>query len=75
MATTRRRTPEEFLKLPEEKPYPEPIDGVVVQTASPQEQHGYLQSVLAELINKFGRRSRRTVAIAEHRGRYGGGPD
>jgi len=40
--TGRRLTAQEFLELPEEKPYLELIDGEVVQKPLPQEQHGFL---------------------------------
>ena len=37
-----RMTPEQYLMLPEEKPYLEYIDGVVLQKPMPNEQHGEL---------------------------------
>lgn len=37
-----RMTPEEYLALPEEKPYLEYVDGVVLQKPMPNEDHGQL---------------------------------
>src|SRR5690606_15408993 len=37
-----RMTPEEYLALPEEKPYLEYVDGVVLQKPMPTEEHGEL---------------------------------
>ena len=71
MTITRRMTPEEFLKLPEEKPYLELIDGVVVQKVSPQEQHAWVQSMLSTLINQFGVPRKLAGALSELRGRFG----
>ena len=42
-----RMTPEQYLALPEEKPYLEYVDGVVLQKPLPQEEHTEL---VAELI-------------------------
>ena len=44
-------TLEEFLKLPEEKPYLEFIDGVVQQKVAPQAEHSVLQGQLLTLLN------------------------
>ena len=72
MAITKRRmTVEEFLELPEEKPYLELVDGEVVQKPVPQEEHGWLQSILAELFNGFGRRRKIAAALTELQGIYG----
>ena len=71
MATTRRLTAEEFLKLPEEKPALELVDGMVVQKVSPQEQHSALQTGFAEAVNAFGRLRRVALALPELRGRFG----
>ena len=71
MAITRRMTAEEFLRLPEEKPYLELIDGEVRQKVSPQEQHGSLQVDLAAAINGYARPRKLGWAFAELRGRFG----
>jgi Uma2 family endonuclease len=71
VSTGQRLTAEEFLKLPEQKPYLELIDGEVVQKPLPQEQHGWLASVLGELINVFARRRKLAAAFVELRGRFG----
>jgi Uma2 family endonuclease len=67
----RRMTAEEFLKLREQRPSIELIDGKVVQKPSGQEQHGWLQSILSELFNAFGRRRKLAAALTELRGRFG----
>lgn len=67
----RRLTAEEFLKLPEEKPYLELIDGVVVQKVLPQEQHGWVQSMFGSLINQFGVPRKLAGALSELRGTFG----
>ena len=41
-----RMTPEQYLALPEEKPYLEYIDGMVVQKPMPTEEHGILVAQL-----------------------------
>jgi len=64
-------TPEEFLKLPEEKPAFELIEGMVIQKVSPQEQHSALQTAFAEAVNAFGRPRRLGLALPELRGRFG----
>ncbi|MBA2449506.1 MAG: Uma2 family endonuclease [Chloroflexi bacterium] len=69
--TERRLTPEEFLKLPEEKPYLELIDGKVVQKPLGQEQHGALQMELGGRINSYARPRRLAWAFSELRGRFG----
>lgn len=43
-------TPEQFLALPEEKPYLEYVDGMVLQKPMPTKQHGKLASWLSHLI-------------------------
>ena len=45
-----RMTPEEYLALPEEKPYLEYVDGIVVQKPMPNLSHGEL---VAELIYRI----------------------
>src|SRR6266571_862744 len=66
-AVGQRMTLEEFLKLPEEKPYLELREGIVTQKVPPQEQHGFLEAGLTELINMFGRRRKLAMAIPELR--------
>lgn len=55
----RRRSPvgqamslEQFLELPERKPYLEYEDGVVTQKMSPKGEHSTLEGALVELINR-----------------------
>ena len=56
----RRRSPvgqamslEQFLELPERKPYLEYEDGVVTQKMSPKGEHSTLEYGLAELVNRL----------------------
>jgi hypothetical protein len=54
MAITRRRmTLEEFLRLPEEKPALEFLEGTVTQKVSPQGKHGRLHFKFAERLGRF----------------------
>lgn len=57
-----RMTPEQYLALPEEKPYLEYIDGMVMQKPMPQEEHVEL---VAELIHQM------KLWMKTHRGRIG----
>ena len=57
-----RMTPEEYLALPEEKPYLEYIDGMVLQKPMPNEEHVEL---VAELIHQM------KLWMKVHRGRIG----
>jgi Uma2 family endonuclease len=57
----------EFLKLPEEKPALEYIDGMVIQKVSPKTRHRILQGELLERINGFARPQRLAWAFAELR--------
>jgi Uma2 family endonuclease len=57
-----RMTPEQYLALPEEKPYLEYIDGMVVQKPMPNKDHGEL---VAELILHL------KLWIRAHKGRIG----
>jgi Uma2 family endonuclease len=57
-----RMTPEEYLALPEEKPYLEYVDGMVVQKPMPQEEH---VEIVAELIYRM------KEWMKQHRGRIG----
>ena len=68
MAISQQRlTLEAFLKLPDEKPALEYWDGMVIQKASPQAQHGRLQLKLGELFNRAGEPSRLAMAFSETR--------
>ena len=72
MAITQRRlTLEEFLKLPEEKPYLELIDGVVRQKVAPQWLHALLQPLLAAAINRHAWPRKLAVAFTEIREAFG----
>jgi Uma2 family endonuclease len=62
---------EEFLELPEEKPYLELREGMVTRKVSPQEQHSLLEYGLSEWINRFGRPRKLAIALPELRGTYG----
>ena len=70
--TGRRLTLEEFLKLPEEKPALEYVDGVIVQKVAPQMFHGRMQSKLVERVNLYGEPSRLAMAFTETRSTFGG---
>ncbi len=70
--TQRRMTLEEFLGLPEKKPALEYVDGVIRQKLSPRGQHSLLQSVLAELINRFARPRKLALALTELRTTFRG---
>lgn len=69
--TERRLTLEEFLKLPDEKPALELIDGVVKQKVSPQWLHGLLQPDLAAIINRYARPRKLAAALTEIREAFG----
>jgi Uma2 family endonuclease len=72
MATDQRQlTPEEFLALPEEKPYRELIDGRIVPKVSPQEHHGLLAGDLMAAINRHARPGKLALAFVELRGIFG----
>ena len=57
-----RMTPEEYLRLPEEKPYLEYVDGVVLQKPMPNEDHAEL---VAEIIHRL------KIWMERHGGRIG----
>ena len=67
-----RLTVEEFLKLPEEKPYLELWDGVVVQKACPGAHHSVLQTELLLRVNEFAEPNRLALALPELEAVYGG---
>jgi Uma2 family endonuclease len=58
---------EEYLALPEEKPYLEYVDGVVKQKVAPQFDHGSFQSDLVQRLNRRGRELQHGVAVTETR--------
>ncbi len=62
-----RMTVEEFLKLPEEEPALELIDGVVRQKVSPKFGHGVSQFNLARRIDEFARDRGLGVVVTETR--------
>jgi Uma2 family endonuclease len=62
-----RMSLEEFLALPEEKPYLEYDDGVVKQKMAPQGDHGGIQIDFGGLLNQLGRARRHGRAFTETR--------
>ena len=58
---------EEFLKLPETKPYNEYLDGKIYQKPMPQGEHSTLQSFLVTNINKIGQPQKLAYAFPELR--------
>jgi len=67
MAISSRLTIDEFLKLPEEKPALEYLDGVVTQKVAPMMHHSRIQSKLWEAINTYGEPRRLAMAFTELR--------
>ena len=67
-----RLTLEEFLKLREEEPELEFMDGVVTQKVSPKGRHGLLQAELIERLNLSARPGKVARAIPELRVTFGG---
>ncbi|MBA2449686.1 MAG: Uma2 family endonuclease [Chloroflexi bacterium] len=67
-----RMTLDAFLKLPEEKPYLELWDGVVVQKAWAGPRHGALQPELTSRINQFAEPRRLALAFLELTTVFGG---
>ena len=65
-----RMTPEEYLALPEEKPYLEYVDGVVLQKPMPTEEHGILVAQLVFHLEVY-RRVRGGTLGAEIRAALG----
>lgn len=63
---------EEFLKLPEAKPYNEFIDGKIYQKPMPQGEHSTLQSFLVTNINKLGQPQKLAYAFPELRCTFAG---
>ena len=62
-----RKTLEEFLALPEEKPYLEWDNGVVTQKAAPQFDHASLQAEILSEFSRLGRQLKHGVAFPETR--------
>jgi Uma2 family endonuclease len=60
-------TLDEFLALPEEKPYLEYDNGVVRQKVAPQFDHTSLQLNFTERLNRLGRELRHGMALSEPR--------
>lgn len=64
---------EEFLKLPENKPYSEYLnDGEILQKPMPQGEHSTIQIELASLINQRGKPTKLVYALPELRCTFGG---
>lgn len=57
VAPARRMSPEEFLRLPEEKLYRKYEDGVVTPKMSPKHERSTLQFELARIIDAILRRA------------------
>jgi Uma2 family endonuclease len=72
VATERRLTLEEFLKLPERKPALQFLNGVVTQKVTPKGRHSALQLELGEYFNRAGRRQKIARAFTELRTTYAG---
>lgn len=68
----RKLTLEEFLRLPEEKPALEYVDGVVTQKVSPKGRHSRLQIVLARLLEESAQQGRIAWALPELRTIFAG---
>ncbi len=58
---------EEFLGLPETKPYSEYVDGKVEQKPMPQGEHSIIQTFLSSRINEVGKSSKTALALTELR--------
>jgi Uma2 family endonuclease len=71
MVTT-RLTLEEFLRLPEEKPALEYIDGVVTQKVAPKGRHSVLQLRITNYFNDFAEPQAIAFALPELRTTYSG---
>jgi Uma2 family endonuclease len=70
--TGQRLTLDEFLALPEEKPYLEYVDGVVRQKMSPTNRHGRFEGELFRRFDGAGDRSDPLVAFVEVRVTFAG---
>lgn len=60
-------TLEEFLQLPETKPYSEYIDGKIEPKPMPQGQHSIIQTSLSTRINNIGKPPKIALALTELR--------
>lgn len=65
-------TLEEFLKLPQDKPASEFIDGYIYQKPMPQGKHSRLQLKLCEIVNQATEDSQVALAFPELRCIFGG---
>jgi Uma2 family endonuclease len=65
-------TLEEFLRLPEQKPYLEYIDGRIEAKVSPQKKHGLLALRLLQHINQFAEPNGHGLAFPELRCTFAG---
>lgn len=65
-------TLDEFLKLPETKPYSEYINGQIIQKPMPQGKHSKLQSELIIAINALTKPRQIALAFPELRCTFGG---
>jgi Uma2 family endonuclease len=65
-------TLDEFLKLPETKPYSEYINGQIIQKPMPQGKHSKLQSELIIAINAVAEPQQTAIAFPELRCTFGG---
>jgi Uma2 family endonuclease len=65
-------TLEEFLTLPETKPYSEYIDGQIIQKPMPQGQHSLIQGELCSVINAVIKVQKMGLALPELRCTFSG---
>nr|MBA2748970.1 Uma2 family endonuclease [Tatlockia sp.] len=65
-------TLDEFLKLPETKPYSEYIKGQIFQKPMPQGKHSQLQGKLVTALNNVGEAKQTALAFPELRCTFGG---
>lgn len=63
---------EEFLKLPETKPYCEYIDGKIYQKPMAEGKHSIIQTRLSTAINYLGEPQQKALALTELRCTFGG---
>jgi|SRR5579859_4245002 len=63
-------TLDEFLKLPEEEPSLEYVDGEVTQKVSPQGRHGLLQFEIARLLDNLARPGKLARVLTELRSTF-----
>jgi Uma2 family endonuclease len=65
-------TLEEFLRLPEEKPYLEYIDGRIEAKVSPQKKHGLIENRIINRLNQFAEPAGLGLAFPELRCTFAG---